>query len=276
MYSQPTMLMRLLVPVVLIAVSILSPMTTNNAVAASGYAYYWSLTFDYANNFDGILHVKVGYDENGGVQNPPLHEQDFNVSCQRVGNVSVAGGSATFAGGYLTCTLDVKSALRATFSQCNELVKGCTMNIADVEKYRSFRMMTSITSPAVGSMPVFAHEDAKYEITSSYVSPSTTNAQIAATITPLGWVQSSPLPMSLAVVQAYESRYLCAPLGGCAMAFEIAGSLEGVPQGNEYVEFSTPSSTIYIGYNPATNATIPAGTQMSHLFIDPPNFGNGG
>jgi hypothetical protein len=264
-----TITLRRLVLATLVLCSLFAPATTEVAHADPGYAYYWSLTFDYENNFNGVLHVDVGYAENGGVQNPALHGQDFSVTCQRVGNVSLAGGTATFNGGYLTCNLDVKQALEATFAKCAAGFPGCTMTIEDVEKYRSFRMLSQITSVAAGSAPIFYHEDATYAI-----SLNGTTAQVAADLAPLGTVQSSAVATFLPVSQSYGSNYLCAPLGGCTMGFAIGGSNEGLPQANDSVEFSTPSSTIYIGYNPATGITIPAGTQITHLFIDPPNLGN--
>lgn len=255
--------------ITLVLFTLFAPATAEVASADAGYAYYWSLTFDYENNFNGRLHIDVGYNNNGSVQAPPLYGEDFNVTCQRVGNVSVGGGKATFNGGYLTCTLDVKTALERTFQTCNDKLPGCTMNIETVEKYRSFRMMANVTSPVNGSAPLFYHEDANYTI-----SLAGSGAQIASTLTPLGLLLSSSQAAALNIPQFYASSYLCGPIAGCDMNFTINSVTESLPQGNDSVAFSTTPSTIYIGYNPDTGAIIPAGTQIAHLFIDPPNLGN--
>jgi hypothetical protein len=245
------------------------PMATAPAQAAPGYAYYWSLTFDYTNNFNGLLYVEVGYNQDGGVQNPPLHSASYPVSCQRVGNVGLAGGVAKFGGGYLACDLDLKRALEKTFSQCNDLFPGCTLAIEEVEKYGSFRMMANVLSPSTEVAPLFYHEDAAFT-----VMPELSTARIAAALTPVGMAESSSQPAALGAPQSYEARYLCDAAVTCKMAFAISGAVESMAHGNALVEFSTPATRVYIGYNPDTGLTIPAGTQLAHLFVDPPNFGN--
>lgn len=262
-----TALMRWLLLLAVSTLGVLTPTATPVVHADGGYAYYWSLTFDFEQSLNGVLLVTVGHNEDGGVQEPPLYRETFNVNCRRVGNVVLVGGSARFNGGYLQCDLDVKSALVATFEVCNKLHPGCTMPIGDVERYRNFRMLAGAISPAVGSAPLFYHEDAAYTIT-----PDTANTQVAATLTPVGALSSSPVVALLGTPQFYAAEYECD--GGCEMFFTISGAMQSTPVGTQVVEFSTPSTTIYIGYNPSTGGTMPAGTDLMHLFVDPPNFGN--
>lgn len=254
---------RLLLAVVLALFIGFSPTSTPTAQANAGYAYYWSVTFDFENNLNGALYVAVGHAANGTVQNPPVYSESFAVPCQRVGKVNLSGGTALFQGGYLACTLDVKSALQAAFVKCNDAVPGCTIPIDDVEKYRSFRLLAEVPATAGGSIPLFYHADAAYT-----VAPAV--AQVTAALTPLGNFQSVAMPAA----PTYQARYQCGLAGPCAMEFAVGGNTQLVPLGSDAVQFFTPSSTIYIGYNPATVTTIPAGTQIAHLFVDPPNLGN--
>lgn len=268
MNFQLTLFTRLLLLVAVGFAPIFAPQRATPVQAAQQYAYYWSLTFDYENNFNGLFHVAVGFAENGGVQNPPLSESTFPVACQRVGNVGLAGGSAVFNGGYLACNVDMQRMLRAAIATCNQVSPGCDFAVEDVEKYQSFRLIATVTSTTTNAAPIFYHEDANYMI-----APGMSAAQITANLTPLGLVSSAALPAALGAANSYESRYQCG-VGGCVMKFAVNGTTEYLPQGNASVEFSTPPATIYIGYNPATNSVMPAGTQLAYLFIDPPNLGN--
>jgi len=268
MHLSWTLFTRLLIVLLMGFAPVVAPPNAAPVYAAD-YAYYWSLTFDYETNFDGVLHVAVGHAENGGVQNPPLYETDFPLACQRVGNVGLAGGSAIFNGGYLTCNIDLQRMVRAAIATCGQVAPGCALPVEDVERYHSFRMLANVASTTTGAAPLFYHEDANYTVT-----PALSTAQIAATLTPIGAVSSSALPAPLGAVNSYESRYLCGVTGVCGMQFGVNGAVESLPQGSAWVDFSTPATTIYIGRNPAANTTMPAGTSLAYLFIDPPNLGN--
>lgn len=248
--------------------AILAPVSTEVAHADPGYAYYWSLTFDFENKFDGTLHIDVGVNENGGVQQPALYSENFNVPCKRVGNVTLTGGSAKFAGGYLQCDLDVKSALTAAVAKCQQGHPGCTLAINEVEPYRNFRMLAGVISTVVGSAPLFYHEDAVFTIM-----PDTTTTHVASTLTPVGPLTSSPTAAPLNTPQFYAAEYECGGVG-CANYFTVTGALQSTTFPAQMVEFSTPATKVYIGYNRATGATMPTGTELLSLFVDPPNFGN--
>lgn len=249
--------------------AILAPVSTEVAHADPGYAYYWSLTFDFENKFDGTLHIEVGVNENGGVQQPALYSENFNVPCKRVGSVALTGGRAKFTGGYLQCDLDVKSALTAAFAKCQQDHPGCTMPINEVEPYRNFRMLAGVISPVVGSAPLFYHEDAVFTIM-----PDISTAQVASTLTPIGPLTSAAAAAPLNTPQFYAAEYECNGGPGCANYVTVTGALQSTSLPAQTVQFSTPATKVYIGYNRATGATMPTGTELLSLFVDPPNFGN--
>ena len=223
--------------------AILAPVSTEVAHADPGYAYYWSLTFDFENNFDGILHVDVGFNENGGVQQPALYGENFNVPCKRVGNVTLTGGSAKFAGGYLQCDLDVKSALTAAFAKCQQEHPGCTLAINEVESYRNFRMLAGVISTVVGSAPLFYHEDAVFTIM-----PDTATTQVASTLTPIGPLTSSPTAAPLNTPQFYAAEYECDGGVGCANYFTVTGALQSTT-----LPAQTPGGATTLPARPSTN-----------------------
>lgn len=253
---------------VLSLLAILAPVSTEVAHAAPGYAYYWSLTFDFENKFDGTLHIDVGVNENGGVQQPALYSENFNVPCKRVGNVTLTGGSAKFGGGYLQCDLDVKSALTAVFAKCQQVHSDCALAINEVEPYRNFRMLAGVISTVTGSAPLFYHEDAAFTVL-----PDTSTTQVASTLTPIGPLTSSPTAAPLNTPQFYAAEYECGGVS-CTNYFTVTGALQSTSLPAQMVQFSTPATKVYIGYNRATGATMPTGTELLSLFVDPPNFGN--
>jgi hypothetical protein len=241
-----------------------------SAHAGTGYAYYWSLTFDFEHGADGVLSVVVGYDDNGAPQDPPLYTQNTPVPCRRNGNAAVAGGVLKLNGGYLSCELDIQTALKSAFAACDALVPGCAMNIEEIERYSHFRAAAKVLSTNPGAAPVFYHEDAAYTI-----NPQTSATQITANLAPHGVIPSTPVFSSpaLNVWQSYTAFYSCA--AACTMQYGVAGALEVAPVASEKTPFSTPATMVYIGYDPLLNMAAPAGTQIDTLFIDPPNHGNG-
>jgi hypothetical protein len=58
------------------------------------------------------------------------------------------------------------------------------------------------------------------------------------------------------------------------MQYSAASGLEIVPTLDAKLPFYTAASTIFIGHNPNTGVTAPAGTEIDFLFVDPPNHGN--
>lgn len=262
------MVRRHVLLLVLGLLAILAPVSTEVAHADPGYAYYWNLTFDFENKFDGTLHIDVGVNENGGVQQPALYSENFNVPCKRVGNVALTGGSAKFNGGYLQCDLDVKSALTAAVAKCQQVHPGCAMPINEVEPYRNFRMLAGVISPVVGSAPLFYHEDAIFTVL-----PDISTTQVASTLTPIGPLTSAAAAAPLNTLQFYAAEYEC---GGviCTNYVTVTGALQSTSLPAQTVQFSTPATKVYIGYNRATGAIMPAGTELLSLVVDPPNFGN--
>jgi len=233
------------------------------------YAYYWSLTFDFEGSSKGSLYVAVGYNDDGDVQDPPIYTQTHTVPCTRTGNATVSGGALTLNGGYLSCELDIQGALQDAFTGCDAIVPGCHKDIEEIEPYANFRAMAKVMSANPGEAPVFYHDDASYAI-----NPQSTSTQIVASISPHGVIPSTAVMSvpALNVWQSYTAEYLCDP--SCEMYYGAAGAVEVVVTPDEDVMFHTPSTTVYVGYNPVTGVIAPAGTAIDKLFIDPPNYGN--
>ncbi len=239
------------------------------AQADTGYAYYWSLTFDFEDGADGVLQVVVGHNDDGAPQEPPLAVQNTPVPCRRVGNLTVSDGELKLNGGYLRCELDVKSAIKRAVAICKTRVSECNLAINDNEPYTHFRATAELLATNPGPAPLFYHPDASYA-----VDVQSSTAQITAALTPHGSIPSAPalaLP-GLGVMRSYEAFYSCA--GGCAMDYFVGAAQETVITANAQVSFYTPMTTVFIGYNPATGLVAPAGTHIASLVVDPPNHGN--
>ncbi len=239
------------------------------AQADAGYAYYWSLTFDFESNADGVLQVVVGYNDGGAPQEPPLVVQSSVVPCRRVGNLTVSGGELKLNGGYLRCDLDVKSAVKRAVAQCAERVPGCRLEIADNEPYVHFRTTAQVLATNPGAAPIFYHPDASYAID---VQSST--ARITGALTPHGSIPSTPAVVfpALGAMHNYEAFYSCQ--GGCDMDYFVGIAAETVATANAQVSFYTPATTVYIGFNPNSGLVAPTGTHIAKLVVDPPNHGN--
>ena len=262
-------LWMVLVLIIAVMSGMLQPATP--AHADQGYAYYWSLTFDFADSANGTLFVAVGYDDDGAPQDPPLYTQTSTVSCRRTGNATVSGGVLKLNGGYLSCDLDVQGALKAAFVACSALVRGCHMDIQATEPYASVRAMAKVLAANPGTAPIFYHPNAAYVI-----NPQSATTQITAALSPHGVIPSAPVlaTPALNVWQNYTARYACDP--SCEMYYGVTGSSQVVLTADADVPFYTAPTTVYIGYDPATNTAAPVGTQIDSFFIDPPNHGNGG
>lgn len=239
------------------------------AQADTGYAYYWSLTFDFNSSLNGTLRVMVGHNENGAPQEPAIYAENSTVACQRVGNATISGGLLKLNGGYLRCDLDVHSALERAFEVCNSKVPGCRMEIGEEEMYAHFRATADVLSTNPGVAPIFYHPDASYAID---VQSST--AKITGSVSPHGVIPATPAVVfpALGVMHSYEAFYSCE--GGCDMDYAVGALPETVVTANALVPFYTPAETIYIGYDPISGLVAPAGTQIDNIFVDPPNHGN--
>jgi hypothetical protein len=264
---QPRRLWMAFILIAVIFLGTVQPLTT--AHADPGYAYFWSLTFDFEESANGRLYVAVGHNDNGSVQNPPIYTETFNVPCSRVGNAGVTGGVLKLNGGYLACDLDLQRAVEAAFARCSAIEKGCHMNIEDVELYDNLHAEATVWSPIPGEAPLFYHPDASYSI-----NPQSSTTQITAAISPHGTIPSAALPAFpiLGTWQNYAASYACG--GGCDIEYTTAGGMQIVNTANAKVSFYTPSTKIYIGHNPAIGTTAPAGTMIDFLLVDPANHGN--
>lgn len=258
---------RMALLLALVAAGLLVPVTTAYAQPPA-FASYWKLSFDFADNFHGNLVVQIGYDDgNGAVEQPALATSTTLVTCQRVGAVLLSSGSAVFNGGYLQCTLDVKSAVEAAVAACQKIDDNCSVAIDEQHIYQNFQMGARVYSTTAGVAPLFDHPDAYYALQLTGAA-----TQLEATLTNMGTKLSTPVVATLSTWQTYRARYQC---NACGLQFDIAGASELVPVGpDRQISFYTPSTTIYLGYNGDTGQVIPAGTVLDYLAIDPPNYGN--
>lgn len=258
---------RMVLLLALVGAGLLAPVTTAYAQPPA-FASYWKLSFDFADNFHGNLVVEIGYDDgNGAVEQPALATSTTLVTCQRVGTVLLSSGAALFNGGYLQCTLDVKSAVEATVDACQKIDDNCSIAIDEQHIYQNFQMGARVYSTTAGVAPLFDHPDAYYALQLTGAA-----TQLEATLTNMGTKLSTPVVATLSTWQTYRARYQC---NACGLQFDIAGASELVPVGpDRQISFYTPSTTIYLGYNGDTGAVIPAGTVLDYLAIDPPNYGN--
>lgn len=239
------------------------------AQADAGFAYSWSLTFDFESSANGVLEVVVGYNDNGAPQQPPLVVQSSAVPCRRTGNATISGGELKLNGGFLSCDLDVRSAVQRAVAQCAERVADCKLEIADNETYAHFRATAEVLSSTPGTAPLFYHPDAAYA-----VAVQSSTAQITGSLTPHGTIPSTPVVAvpGLGVMRSYEAFFSCE--GGCDMDYTVGAAQETVATAQSPVSFYTPNTKIFIGHNPATGQVAPAGTHIAHLVVDPPNHGN--
>ncbi len=265
---------RWLLLLMLTVVGILTPAGPARA-NAEDFASYWKLTFDFnGSSFNGNLHIDMGKnDGTGGVAAPALLSRDFPVACQRVGSVSLAGGSAIFNGGYLQCELDVKRAIAEVMLACQQIEPSCEIAVDDQHIYPHLHMAASVYSTATGIAPLFYHPDARYAAIVSGTGLG--DASLKARLTKMGTIESTlAAPPALNHWLTYQAAYDC---NACEMNFGISGVTQTVPVGPDMqVSFYTPQSTIYIGYDPDSGNVIPSNTAIDFLSIDPPNMGNGG
>jgi hypothetical protein len=92
--------LRIFIAALVVLSLLLGPTGIQTTQAASGYGYYWKIEFDFEQGVHGLLTVDAGPGE-VGAPDKILVSRQYRVACQPVGAVGVAGGVATFNGGYL-------------------------------------------------------------------------------------------------------------------------------------------------------------------------------
>lgn len=241
---------------------------STSTVQANSYAYKWILHFDFEDSFDGRLMMQVGKnDGNGGVVQPPLHQQSFAVPCKRNGAVHLAGGQAHFNGGYLECDFDLERALDIAFSNCQLIEPGCAMPIGSVEQYRSVALGAEVSTPTTGLTPILAHNSVALAVDVG----SSTHA-IESTFAPIGNTNSAPWSAIPPINTFYKHRayFACSLAGDCGIQFNVAGNPEYVDTPDMPVDFQVPQTSIYIGRDLAGTVIAP-GSMIAHAYVDPGN-----
>lgn len=269
---KPNQLARYFLVVAVMLVGTLLPAQPALAQDETGFASYWSLTFDFDSNFNGNLYIEIGYDDGTGqVEQPALVTQTYTVGCRQMGAVGLAGGAAVFQGGYLECNLDIQRAMATTVALCQDVDGDCDIALDDEHVYPYMHMEADVYSTVTGFTPLFYHRDARY-----HVEPATHTSKVSATLTNAGTVESSAIlvPSGVSSWIHYEANYECNP---CDMYFNVNGTNEIKNVGaDQQVSFYTPESTIYVGYDAKSGTAAPNATGIGYLKIDPPNMGSGG
>ncbi|HRW08268.1 MAG TPA: hypothetical protein P5121_24360 [Caldilineaceae bacterium] len=257
-----------LILIIGIVFSFLPNVTTPSAQATSGYAYKWTLHFDFESSFDGELRMEAGRNNgSGGVVQPPIYRERFVVPCGANGAVNLAGGVAQLNGGYLKCSLDLQAAIEAVEAGCNALDPHCTIPVDNVEKYMSVKLGADLNTPAMTTIPILAHDNLAFSVDVA----SATHA-VLATVDPVGEIVSNPWPAipPTNTFHSHTAAYACTALMDCGIHYTVAGTADYVDTADTLAEIAIAETSFFIGRD-LTGAVIAAGSQLDNIFIDPGN-----
>jgi hypothetical protein len=241
---------QLALPLVILGLCL--PLTQPARAQEVHRGYLWSLVFDFENNFDGVMTIKVGPWVNGDLAAAD-ETSTATVHCEPVGNVYLDGGDAVFAGGHLTCEMDLGALVAANHD----------VDINAVDSYGSIVMRTVLESDAQNIASIFSHPDAAYTINFSRTWSVTT----VQSLNNQAGVQKTSFPVAGASRQAYGFEYGCAWQGNCHGEFQALPHTYSTAPGGERVSFHTAPATFLIGSGPSGTFQGRIGT----LAVDPGN-----
>ena len=261
---------RLCALALLVGSALLSPQLAA-PVAAQSYGYTWTIEFDFDAGFDGILTVEAGPGTVGALDKVYVSEE-FTVSCAPNGVVNQAGGAAIFAGGHLVCDLDLGTAITRTFDLCARVDEGCRYSLAPVESYENLHMAAKVFSPQPGPAPLLHTPDVLF-------GPNLTaaDATLYNRLTPAGGMSSLFVTSPLGKWMSYGALYSCQFGPPCTSEFNVNGVTQAGGPGPfvDQAQIRMQPVDLIIGHDPGTGYTVPNGTQIDSLTIDPPNMGSG-
>jgi hypothetical protein len=265
-----TALARLFALALLVGSALLSPHFAAPA-AASGYGYTWTIEFDFDAGFDGTLTVEAGPGTVGALDKVYVSEE-FTVSCAPNGVVNQGGGVATFDGGYLVCDLELGRAIVSTFERCKNVDPSCDYTLAGTEAYDNLQMTAEVLSIQPGAAPLLHMPDVFFG-----ANVTAANVILYTKLNPAGGMNSLFVTSPLGSFQSYGSLYTCQFGPPCNSEFSVSGVTQagGPWPFVDQAEIQMGRVQLLIGHDPGTGLTIPNGTQINYLTIDPPNMGNG-
>lgn len=232
------------------------PTQATHAYGAADRGYLWSLDFDFENDFNGVLTVKVGPWKNGDLV--AIEETSTTpVKCVRVGAVSLKNGMAVFDGGHLKCSMDLAAIVKRNHG----------IESAAIDSYGSFTMDAEAISTTYGFAPIFSHPDVAYAIDFADTWSFTMHQQLA---TDAGLVQASAFFSGVfgGALQTYGARYGCDTDGTpCFADFSAGPQTEALPVAGDRVRFRTGPTTFLIGSDGAAGF----GGGLDSLSVDPGN-----
>ena len=217
--------------------------------------YLWSLFFDFENNFDGVLTIRVGPWENGELISVD-ETSTATVHCKPVGSVALDAGDAVFKGaGYLQSAMDLG---KIVLHNHNLVVNA-------VDNYGSMVLRTRVKSFANTVAPIFTHPNAAYNIDFTQTSSVTMNEELW---NGAGLLQATFPGVTINNWQTFTYQYRCIANGGpCDAAFGAGGQVQNAPTAGSRVQFSTGPAIFEIGHGGGSFFT----GRMDAVRIDPGN-----
>ncbi len=164
--------------------------------------------------------------------------------CDVVGAVDVAGGTATFNGGYIRCALNPPGAGVGSFGQFTVFAR------ADVQSFGS----------AVNDNPVVVHPNVSLYLPRENLSP-----YIDMSSSFNGVLRNTKSVATTAVMHSYLAEYLCP--SSCQRYHLVDGSArQSFVEANK-VAFDKNANAIYIGFDPATGKLFKG--KIDLIVVDP-------
>jgi hypothetical protein len=221
--------------------------------AYSDWGYLWSLSFDFEQDFTGLLTIKVGPWKDGDLAEV-VETSVEKITCKRIGNVGLNGGDAVFNGGHLACTLDLAGIV----------YKNHGLVVDPIDRYGSIFVYTTLQATKPNVAPIVSHPDANYQI--DFTQPA--GVTLLQQLDNNAGLQSASFPNVIGAAKVnYAMSYGCIWMGPCNGTFKADGQQVVTPFGGDYVNFRTTPVTFHIGGDGVSSF----GGRMSSLLIDPGN-----
>lgn len=243
-----------LIVLVLVMLSLL--VVPAHAETPDDRGYWWSLTFDFENDFNGVLTLQVGPWKNGTLVSVD-ETSSTRVVCQRIGPVHLVGGEAHFTGGHLRCELDLAAILKAKHG----------IDAGTTDHYPGMVMRTRLATSTFIDAPIFTHADAVYRIDFSQTNQVTLRQHLATLAGPVNATAIIPGAIGTAK-QTYTMLYSCDLAGPpCAADMAAGPQVANLPLVGDHIRFRTGPTSILVGGDGLTTFQ----GAIESLLIDPGN-----
>lgn len=230
----------------------------------------WKLEVNFVkNDIIGEFTIILGYmDANDDPVELPINQPTMQVACKPYGNVTLAKGVATLAGGHVRCELpDLIDAANDIIA--NEFPEAQLFEIEPGECECVFMADKPVYADVTGELtgntyaPVFHHPSIHFGLQPEG------KAYVANRLVVDEHISQSPLQATRGTANFY-SEYECSlPADVC----KFRHYLEGHHAGTDSLRYKTPildmsATTVYIGYDPTTTNTFEG--ELNQIIIDPP------